>query len=560
MSVRKTIVSLAAISIFTFLSGCGSSSHTATAPPSGGFTDSNFNGTYVFSFAGTDITSSNSADSASFFAAAGALKADGNGNLTGTVDLNDPELAAALSAKTNVFTGVAASGTYKVTSDGRGSGSITVSINGTNVPLGLDFVLASNSGGLITRFDQYGTGSGTLDLQASGIGQSNLVGSYTFGVNGTDSSGNPLGAVGSITLDSSGNATGTEDLNDNGSSKNLVDLALASPSALTVGSGASGTLNLSASAGSLSSLTFDVWVIDATHLKLIETDANAVLAGDAFVSTGQTAFPSGNLVFTMTGGNATTAPLAAGGLLTSSGGAITTGLQDANIGGTIESAPSITGSYSSTGGRTDLSLIGIYNIAGGAIASGTFEFAAYPYNGGVELLEIDSAGAGDGVLSGIAYAQTSTSLAASSGYGLNLTGAYYSSSGSEEVDMIAEFATDSSGGLSGLYDVNNEGTLISDYSLGSGASYANNSNGRGSISIPNLQTNSNNSLVGSLGLTFYTVDSSTAVFIETDASGQITTGTLELQSTPSASSSVARPRVVVTRPLFRPHSAIGKKN
>ena len=558
MSARNAIVLLLALSTLLFLAGCGSSSNKSTPPPTGGFTASNFNGTYVFSFSGTDVTSSSTASSASFFAVVGTLSANGSGGLTAIMDINDPELAAAVNATTNVFTGVTGSGNYKVTSDGRGTGTVTVSVNGTSVPLGIDFVLSSRSGGLITRFDQFGTGSGSFDLQTSGITQIKLVGSYSFGVNGIDSTGNPLGAVGSITLDASGNATGTEDLNDNGSSSNLTALALASPSALTVGS-PSGVLNLTASAGLLSSFTFDAWVIDASHIKLIETDSTAVLAGDAFVSTGQTSFPSGALAFTMSGGSSTIGPFVTGGLLTSDGNsAITGGLEDVNAGGSIANSPSVTGSFISASGRTELTLSGIYNIVGTAVVTGTFSFAAYPYNGGVELLENDSAGAGDGTLGGAAYPQTSTSLAASQGYGLNLSGADLSSGSESEVDMIAEFSTDSSGGLSGLYDANNEGLLVSDKSLGNGATYANNSNGRGSIAFPNLQTNSN-SLIGSIGLTFYAVNSTTLVFIETDSNGQVASGVLEQQSS-AGSSSAASPHIAVARPLFHPHVARQKKN
>ena len=140
--------------------GCGSSSNSITPPPGGSFSNSNLNGTYVFSFAGTDITNGNF----SFFAMAGKLAANGSGSLTsGTIDINDPALGAALGTS-NVLTGLAATGTYKITADGRGSGTITVTINGTTVTFGIDFALMSSSHGLITRFGSGGSGSGTIDL------------------------------------------------------------------------------------------------------------------------------------------------------------------------------------------------------------------------------------------------------------------------------------------------------------------------------------------------------------------------------------------------------------
>jgi hypothetical protein len=561
MSARNAIVPLLSVSILLFLAGCGGGgSHSSTPPPTGGFTKANFNGTYVVSFSGTDITPTSSS-SGSFFAVAGTLTANGSGGLTGTLDINDPELAVATGANTSVATSVATSGSYSVSSDGRGSGTITVTFNGTKIPMGIDFVLSSSSGGLITRFDKYGTGSGTLDLQTSGVTQASLVGSYSVGLNGIDANGDSLGLVGSITLAGSGAATGTEDMNDNGTSINLTNLALTTPSAVTVGS--PGTANLTANAGSLASLSFDVWVIDATHFKLIETDSTAYLAGDAFVSTGNTAFPSGNLAYTMSDEDASAGGLlVGGGVLTSDGtSTITAGLEDINAGGTPGSAPSVTGTFTSVGGRTQLNLAGIYTIVGGSVGSGTFGFAAYPYNGGIFLLEDDSDGSGNGALVGTAYAQSATSLTASSGYGLNLSGVDESSSGSSEVDMIAEFSTDTGGDVSGLYDVNNEGLLISGYSLGNGATYTNNSNGRGTIAFPNLETNSSNSFVSSIGLTYYAVNSSTAIFIENDSTGQVATGIIELQSSTSGGSSAVSPtHFMAARPIFLTHAARQKKN
>ena len=55
MSVRTGLVLLLAVSTLSLLVGCGSSSPTAVAPPSGGFSVSNLNGTYVFSVSGIDV-------------------------------------------------------------------------------------------------------------------------------------------------------------------------------------------------------------------------------------------------------------------------------------------------------------------------------------------------------------------------------------------------------------------------------------------------------------------------------------------------------------------------
>jgi hypothetical protein len=527
MSASRKLA-LLAISLFaTVLAGCGSSDDTdnqAVAPPSGAFSNSNLNGTYVFSFTGSDRTNGYNG----FFAIAGTLTANGSGAFTsGSIDIADPALGAALQTA-NVFSHLPTSGSYSVTADGRGSGTIGVTINGSDVQFGLDLVLTSTSHGMISRFDGNGTGSGTIDLQTSNVEQSALQGSYAFGFAGVDSTlENSLSTVGTFTLDGNGNITaGVEDFNNNGDSSNLQALAVQG----TVTDGSTQSAQLTTSAAGFGTLHFDVWAIDPTHLKFIETDSTAYLEGDAYASTGQTSFPAGPLVLTLSGEDTAQGSFSAGGLLTSDGSsAITGGLEDVNDSGYVAQAPSINGTFTSNGARTVLTLNGIYNgyWLNNAAGTGNYTFAAYPYVGGVMLMEIDNgAGSTLGISAGTLYGQSATALAASQGYGLNLTG--YNSNG--EVDLIAEITT-TNDTMSGLYDVNNFGWLLSDASLGSG-SYAVSSNGRGTVEFPTLQTGGG-SLISALNLTYYVIDGSTAVFIETD-DNQSATGTLALQGASGA--------------------------
>jgi hypothetical protein len=453
MSLRNRVLRYVASLGLTALAGCGGSTNLASPPPSGAFSNSNLSGTYIFSFSGYDVGYGNG----SFFAVVGSLTANGSGTFTGgTVDIDDPSLGESFQSS-NVLTHVPVTGTYNITADGRGSGTIAFSVNGSEVQFGLDFVLASGSHGLITRFDDAGSGSGTIDPQVASVSQGTLQGSYVFGLYGVDASTvSPLSAAGSVTLDASGNVTtGIEDFNDNGNSFNLQALNL--QGALVTG--IPGTAQLTSNAGSFGALKFDVWPIDSTHLKLIEIDSVSYLEGDAFVSTGHTAFPSGALVYTLGGKDSTQGPFAAGGLLTSDGsGNITTGLEDVNDQGDVASAPNVTGTFTSNGPRTVLTLNGIYNGAfpNYTLSAGNYTFAAYPFSGGVMLLEIDNgAGSSLGVSSGSIYIQTATSLASSQGYGLNLSGV--NSNG--EADMVAEFAA-SGDTMNGLYDVNNSGFLV----------------------------------------------------------------------------------------------------
>jgi hypothetical protein len=545
MSIRNSIILLCALSTLTFLAGCGSSSNTATAPPSGGFSNSNLNGTYVFSFSGTDYTDESAP---SFFAVAGTLTANGSGGFTGgTVDINDPGLAVVVGASSSVQTGLAATGSYSITADGRGMGTITVTVNGTNVPLGLDFVLSSSSGGLITRFDANGTGSGTIDLQSTGSLQS----AYTVGLVGATSGStpSPVAVVGSFTLGSTGAiTTGIADVNNAGTSVGGT-AGLAVTGSVTAGSPGNATFTTSAG-----TFAFDVYMVDNTHLKFIETDTGpTALAGDAF--TQQTSMPSGVLAYTMTGVDVTEeSTVALGGFMTSDGSSqISAGIEDYNdlavAAGTVTS---FTGSFIPVaGGRTVLTLNAIYNGADG-LDSPTVVFAAYPSSGGIQLLEIDGAG----ITGGAALQQTTTSFAGSQGYGLNLTGA----NADGEVDMIAEFTATSSN-MTGLYDVNNAGVTISDANLGTGT-YSVDSTGRGTASFPSLQTN-NNSAIGALDFNFYVVDGSTALLVETDndsATGNVqeAVGTLLLQSASGAAPAIQR-HVSMARPMVLPHAAAAKR-
>src|SRR6266496_4123954 len=114
MSLLNRLVLPVILSSLVALAACGGGgiSHVVTPPPTGGFTNSDLNGTYVFSVTGSDIN-------LAFLTMVGTLTADGNGTITGgTLDLND----AFLSSPVNLpITG----GSYSVTADGRGQATLT---------------------------------------------------------------------------------------------------------------------------------------------------------------------------------------------------------------------------------------------------------------------------------------------------------------------------------------------------------------------------------------------------------------------------------------------------
>ncbi len=512
MSVRNATILLLALSTLFFLAGCGSSSNKGTPPPTGGFAASNFKGTYVFSTAGYDVNGD-------FLTVAGTLQPNGSLGINGgTVDI----VSADFGASTNESI---SNSSYTLGADGRGQIFFTANTSAGATRFELAFVLSSNSHGLVTEFDGNGTGSGTIDLQTA-PSQSQLAGNYTFSISGTGAGSNATfyATVGSVTLGASGGVTaGFQDINNGGGTNVYPNLAVSTSSFVTVGSGtAPGSAQLATTVGSTSvTYSYDVYAIDSTHLKLIETDGQLVTVGDLF--TQATSLPvSATLTYTMSGGDASGGPLAVGGFIPLDGNSnVTTGgLEDVNDAGSVGQATNFGGGFSTlTSGRSVLTLTSFENGATNDVL-GTYTFAAYPFtsNGvtGVELLEIDG-----GITTGAAYQQTGTAFAASQGYGFNLSAIDLGSgSGEFEEDDIAEFTTTSSA-FTGLADVNDQGQTSPAQTI-KGGSYSAGGAGRYTVTTSNF-----------VNFNLYAVNDSTFLMLETDV-GQIGTGVVEIQNATAA--------------------------
>ena len=488
------------------------------------------------------------------YALVGTFAANGSGGISGgAYDMNDAEFPAQSPAIPPVANQAITGGSYSVQVDGRTRVTLNTSTPfGSNSGILLDVVLQNSSHGLVTQFDSDASGSGTVDLQTSGAIP---TGTYAFSLSGASVSGEAFATVGNFTVGSTG-ISGLIDINEGGIGAFTNETLAGS---LSVGPSATPATTLSS--GGLSG-TFDVFAIDATHLKLIEMDATNILVGDAFAQT-STAMPVGTMAFTLAGcspcGSTTFNPDAMGGfIVTDASGNITDASnEDYNVGGTSNSASGpFTGAYTPTSSGS-----GRYQLGGfssGFVGGNTY--AAYPSSGGLLLLEIDSVG----LSIGAAYPQTSgASFAASQGYGLNLTGTnaagVSSGGGLLEVDDIAEFTSATGGTLSnGVIDENFAPGGSPNYGLGltSGVYSGPDASGRYTLSAA-AGNNNNSTLNGGFNLIFYTADGVTFPFIDIDQ-GQIASGVFVEQSASASSSAAIKSTMFMAPPIFRPH-ALKKK-
>lgn len=556
MSVRNQFVLLLALASLAFLAACGNSNGgltTGTAPPSGAFGLGNLNGTYVFSVSGTDFNGFG-------YAIAGTLNADGSGKITGGVlDMNDAEFTQS-DVSPLVATAISGSSTYTLGKDGRGQASLGISGNplsgcGSN-NITLDFVMQDSFHGQVTEFDCMATGSGTIDVQTAGVTPS---GSYAFSMSGAVNT-TTFATVGNFTLTGSSITGGLEDFNLGGVPSTNSNSGYPVSGSIVAGGSASSlsSITTATSFGTAGTLTVDVYPIDSTHLKLIEVDSYGSLSGDAY--TESASFPSGNLVFTLSGFLTGSQPFAAGGLMVASGGTIGTGSSaDYNDEGNASQPgqpAAFTGSYSGANGRFPVTL--------SSFIGGT-DYVAYPSSGGTFLMETD--GSGLNIESGVAYTQTTTSsFNSAEGYGLNLTGVNLNAG--VEIDDVAEFSSAASGSscnangtpissdtLIGVTDENNQPQQNTEigpiYAQSLCGLYTTSIDTTGRVEI-SYATDTINSGIEAMS---YTVDGTLFPFIEIDGS-QVSTGAFIQQNAAATSQTLTRPRsLFIPRPMVAPHAA-----
>lgn len=483
MTIRRTFLSLllaAVLALLVFATGCGGSSKAAT--PVGNFSVSSLSGTYAFVFSGNDANGP--------FAVAGTLAADGGGNISGgTLDVNQ---------RPNPATNATLTGTYTVAADGRG----TAILNSAARNFTIDFAIVSSTRALVIGFDANANGSGTMDkMNSSAFSTAALAGTLVFNLHGVDAAKNPLATVGSITIDASGNVTsGVQDVSDNGT---VLTSQPITAGTLQVASNGRGTAAITTSSGPLN---FAFYVVDANHIKLVETDNLPALAGEAFRQNGPISNASftGPFAFTTSGTDVAHGSSALGAVLSSDGaGNITAGSADFNDGGAVTTKIAVTGTYAlDATGRGTATLT--------STNAGTFHFVIYPTLNEVEMMNVDNGL----VMTGAAFAQTVPFTNAVLHATYALTEAQSTSFGLVTANAAESF--DGIGRLNGLTDINDLGSLSTATPMT--GTYVLDSTGHGTITLQ--------SGLGQQDLAVYAVDGTRVLFLGTD-SGSLTVGHIE---------------------------------
>lgn len=450
---------------------------------------------YSFSYTGDD-------SSGGFFAVAGTITFDGNGNvLSGEEDEN---------SKAGIVTNQIMSGTYQVGPDGRSLVMVTTKAGTVTWQI----TLVSSQHALLVRFDTTATGSGTLDAQNPvEFSISSVVNSYAIGLSGVDSGGFPYSVAGNVFADGNGDfRSGILDANDAGkitqADESLTGLIDVLSFDSTTGRG-----QLTLTSTPTGTLSFAFYIVDQTHLKLVEMDKTPVLAGDFFSAPNSVTLASLTAKTTFAfsvSGTVTGGAYGAAGAFTSNGtGNITAGSQDLNAAGKIfsETLTTAGSTYSITPAGTNRILLIL------AHGNNVFNFGVYLTSlGTFEMIELDTNVVS---ASGRGFQQSSTATPQGN-YALNLTGVSGTSNGSAE-DINGAIAISGNSTINGLLDINNAGTLITNILLSGSTIDATTTFGRGTLILQSGQPNPS-----TFNMAYYVVDSQTVVLVEIDGQRVLT--------------------------------------
>jgi len=520
----KRLSLLLALFIAVFAASCsGGSSSPPPPPPNNGFSNANLKGQFAF------IMTGQAPDG--FIARIGSFTADGNGGITGGL-----EIVSTASNALQVLQFTASN--YTVQTDGRGAVNLT-NLTGT---FSFSITLSSTTAGYISQTDGITGTSGTFELQDTAAFTSAAIsGPFVFNASGLDPNGNVDSIVGQFTLNAGTIPTGVFDEND--------DTTLLSAQPIT-----NGTYLLDSTNGStvgLGQMTFagflyDFVIVNSKKIHLIEVPAQAsnlpITVGTA---NGQTAPPATNAGFTgsfvfMTSGIGTQSPDFKVGRFTPDGNGVlgSIALDEKQLGSNIAQVPK--GSISAATYSIDTSNAG----TGRGVATfkdsslGTYSFVFYMTNTTTGVIQDNSKGLiGDGVI----LAQTgapfsNASVAGDYAFSWNGTSTNTTTNVTAEEDFVGHTNVTSAGIVSGTMDfseLNSNQGAFHNSALNGGLTIAGDgttsSGNRSSLQVTAAGTNVGPSTT--FNFTLYPVNAST-MFVVSQDKDHVTGGTYTRQITP----------------------------
>lgn len=353
-------------------------------------------GSYVLQVQGEDLSSS------APYQSTGIFVFDGNGNVTsGQQTLNTFAGFSSTYTVQAVQGSTGAPSAYFIGPDGRGN--LTLNLQSTNTTTSTSitetftFTVISSSLALIADLDQANgfSGSGTLELQDAAAATTMPTGAYAFVTNGIDS-GSPTGPLGGVpaptviggifnidnnpspgAISGNGSLSDQDYYNSNGTNRKL--LSCTAPTGSVSAPSSLGIVTIILKGTTCFGQTFPAtiqftgYIVDATHIRLIESDDLAGTSGflTAGIAVGQgsaagtftNASLSGNYVFGVLGYDifyGFPESFTSAAVLTADGnGNLTAGITDTFIpsSGLAYTASALKGTYSvDTGliGRVDL--------------------------------------------------------------------------------------------------------------------------------------------------------------------------------------------------------------
>jgi hypothetical protein len=347
-------------------------------------TNSNLLGQYAFKISGFDA-------SGDYYAAAGSVTLDGNGNVTtGEEDFNDTTFTAP-----SIADGL--SGTYTVGNDGQGTMTLNAVLNGTVTPdpnVGvsgvqtLAFTVVNNNHLIVSEFDSAYTSGGSMDLQSGSAITAGLAGNYAF--SGFGALAGEQYSVGGVLSISGAVSTGQGDQDLGGA----VGLALgANGAVVTPDSNGRGTL-------AIGGLNVAYYMVGTEVAYTTEIDTGGVFRG---VLIGQGSAPNfsaasftGNYVISQPWGFDVGGELGLAGQFTPDGTSSISGVVDYNDTGLVPAGPgpdTLTATYA-------VATTGYGSITSGVVSGDPdiTTFGLYATDPAINLVDPNSTTGGGGAL------------------------------------------------------------------------------------------------------------------------------------------------------------------